>query len=520
MYMQEEDRSARLAREKVVYRYTTALESGDIDTIASLWHKAEHDATLEEMLLETQNFYMNEGLRARTFDADAVAQVLKIVLPTPVVVQEGAVNENGLHGYRQRLPIVQRVSRVSKFIQGLAAVLVVGLILGAFIVLFASRHAGTVDTQGSNTIHWRIVASPDGPQNFSSLFGIAAISASDIWAVGANADQSPDSYQPFPRGTQALIEHWNGSQWRIVPSPKIGTQGNFLFALAPISPTNIWAVGEYTNSSNSTLDKTLVEHWDGSHWSIVPSPSPASNGNQLDAISVVSPDNIWAVGSSVETNKQQHTLVEHWNGSTWQVVASPNIQPQYDVLGGITAISANNIWAVGEAYGTRLQTLVEHWNGSTWSIVSSPNPGKYDDILTGMTAISANNIWSVGQAGYTSYKTNIKTLVEHWDGKQWSVVPSPSTGKYHDILLAVTAISANNIWATGWSATNPGATNWQPVVEHWDGKQWSIVASPHAGISRYVEGMTAVPGTNQLWVVGGTILNKSNEHSLTEIGTF
>ncbi|HLJ32777.1 MAG TPA: hypothetical protein VKU38_03955 [Ktedonobacteraceae bacterium] len=517
MYTQEENRSTRLAREKDVYRYTTALESGDIDTIAILWHKAEHDAALESMLLETQTFYMNEGMRAKAIDADVAAQVLETVLPAPVAVQEGAVSGNGLHGYR-RLQVVRRVSRVGKFVQSLAAVLIVGVILGGFLVLFASRHAGTVDTQGNNAIHWRIVPSKDGPQSFSSLLGIAALSANDVWAVGANADQSPDSYQPFPKGTQGLIEHWNGSQWQIVPSPKIGTQGNLLFAIAPISSTNIWAVGEYANSNNPTMDKTLVEHWNGTQWHIVPSPNPAPNGNQLDAISVVTPNDIWAVGSSFESNNQQHTLIEHWNGSQWRAVPSPNIQPRYNVLASITAISANDIWAVGEADSNKLQTLVEHWNGSQWSIVASPNPGEYGNILGGMAAISANNIWAVGQANYTNQR--IQTLVEHWDGKQWSVVPSPTEGKYHDFLFSMTAISANNIWAAGWSATNLSATNWQPVVEHWDGKQWSLVASPHAGISRYIEGMISVPGTNQIWMVGGTLLNKNSEHSLTEIGEF
>ncbi len=520
MYTQEENRSTRLAREKDVYRYTTALESGDIDTIAILWHKAEHDATLEGMLLETQTFYMNEGVRAKAIDADIAAEVLETVLPSPVAVQEVAVNGNKLHDYRRRRLPMRRVGRVGKFVQSLAAVLIVSLILGGFLVLFASRHAGTVDTQGNKDIHWRIVPSQNGPQSFSSLFGIAALSSSDVWAVGANADQSPDSYQPFPRGTQGLIEHWNGSQWQIVPSPKIGTQGNFLFGIATISSTNIWAVGEYANSNNPTLDKTLVEHWDGKQWHIIPSPNPAPNGNELYAISVVSPDDIWAVGSMINVSADQLTLIEHWNGSQWQVVSSPNIQTKYNVLASITAISANNIWTVGEADSNKLQTLVEQWDGSTWSIVASPNPGKYGNILGGVTAISANNIWAVGQANYTGQTGRVQTLVEHWNGTQWDVVPSPSTGKYHNILLGVTAIAANNIWAIGWSATNPGATNWQPVVEHWDGKQWSIVASPHAGISRYIEGMTAVPGMNQLWLVGGTLLNKNAEQSLTEIGTF
>ncbi len=531
MYTQEEVRSARLAREKQVYRYTTALETGDIDTIASLWYKAEYDATLESMLLETHTVYMNEGARAVATDKELAAQVLENMLLTPVAVQEETGNGNELHGlHRHRSLMPRRISRVGALAQSLVAVLVVGLIVSGFLVLFAARHAGTVSTGtktiNTKTINWRVVGSPNGPQSYSELYGVAVISANDVWAVGANADVSLESYGSFlPRGIQTLIEHWNGSQWQIVPSPNIGTQGNFLDGVAAISSNNVWAIGMYANSSHPTLDKTLIEHWDGTQWSIVPSPNPGPKGNRLNAITVVSPDDIWSAGSADDQNANQQTLIEHWNGSQWQEVSSPKIPPKYDalggVIGGVTAISSNNIWAVGEAYtgNTRFLALVEHWDGSKWSIVPSPNPGNYGSALSGVTAISANNIWAVGQTD-TSQTSGIQTLVEHWNGMQWSVVPSPNIAKVGNLFFAVTAISANNIWAAGVAATRLNGPDSQPLVEHWNGTKWSIVPSPHSGISRLIQYITWVPGTNHLWVVGSTLLNKNEEQTLTEIGTF
>lgn len=527
MYRQEENRSARLAREKHVYRYTTALETGDIDTIASLWHKAEHDATLERMLLETQSFYMNEGARAVAIDKELAAEVLESTLLTPVSipVQEKIeiINEHSGSNRHYRLPKMQRVSQVGAFVQSLVAVLVVGLILGGFLVLFASRHGATVGSSTKN-ISWGVVASLDGQQSHNTLFDVAAVSASDVWAVGATSDQSPDMFTTqIPTGTQALIEHWNGSQWQIVPNPKVGTQGNLLNSVAAISASNIWAVGNYSNSSNPSQNKTLIEHWDGTQWSVVASPNPGMNNDELSAISVVSPDDIWAVGTLIESNAQQHALIEHWNGSQWQAVSSPGIQQKFDFLNSVTAIASNNIWASGfsaDSKFTNVQTLIEHWNGSQWQIMSSLNPGRSDNILEAVTAVSANNIWAVGQANYTGQTGRVQTLVEHWNGTQWSVVASPSAGKFHDMLFSVTAITTNNIWALGLTATNQNASTWQPLIEHWDGTQWSIVASPQAGISRNIEGMTSVPGTNQLWVVGGTLLNTDKEQTLTEIGTF
>jgi hypothetical protein len=72
-------------------------------------------------------------------------------------------------------------------------------------------------------------------------------------------------------------------------------------------------------------------------------------------------------------------LIEHWNGHTWQIVPSAN-------LGGLTCFSLNDVaavphdeddvWAVGNAFGApgSTVTLIEHWNGQTWRVVPSPTP--------------------------------------------------------------------------------------------------------------------------------------------------
>src|SRR5207248_11048139 len=62
---------------------------------------------------------------------------------------------------------------------------------------------------------WRIVKSPNGSLPNSYLIGVAAIARNDVWAVGL-------SYTKGLSQAQALIEHWNGSQWSVVPSPRPG----------------------------------------------------------------------------------------------------------------------------------------------------------------------------------------------------------------------------------------------------------------------------------------------------------
>src|SRR5258708_39542510 len=50
-------RQRRLDREKAAYRYTTALDQGDIDTIATVLQQAERDPELEQMILEIHEAY-------------------------------------------------------------------------------------------------------------------------------------------------------------------------------------------------------------------------------------------------------------------------------------------------------------------------------------------------------------------------------------------------------------------------------------------------------------------------------
>ena len=109
------------------------------------------------------------------------------------------------------------------------------------------------------------------------------------------------------------------------------------------------------------------------------------------------------------------------SSGTSKVVPSPNAGLALS-LRGVTALSASDIWAVGDSLSNRSggrQTLIEHWNGSTWSIVPSPtNPGAVSSELSGVTALSASDVWALGGVGNG-------TLIEHWNGTRWSVVKSP-----------------------------------------------------------------------------------------------
>ena len=123
--------------------------------------------------------------------------------------------------------------------------------------------------------------------------------------------------------------------WARVPSPNADSSeaNNDLLSIAPIATDDVWAVGVRGL-------RTLTMHWDGVAWSVVPSPTPGGNAD-LAGVVAVAPDDVWAVGGRVDRQENAiQTLVEHWDGTAWSVVDSGNKGP-----------SDNHLWAVTAAPG-------------------------------------------------------------------------------------------------------------------------------------------------------------------------
>lgn len=328
---------------------------------------------------------------------------------------------------------------------------------------------------------WKIVSSPNvGSGTYGNrLNAVAVVSANDVWAVG---------FSPHPSGTplyirQTLTEHWDGKHWSVVPSPNpAGKTYVVLNGVDALSASDVWAVGHAGDPSSAPL-QTLTLHWDGASWGIVPSPSPGTyNGNVLNAVSAVSSNDVWAVGwyQSGPTGQEGGALTMHWDGTSWTVIPNPSRW----TLHGVAAISSNDVWAVGE------QSIL-HWDGTSWSTVSfPPPPGDSYQILRGISAVSANDIWAVGysQSAYF-YGYRYAPLTYHWDGYRWSLVPN--AGGLDEFLHAVTAIAANDAWAVG----DNGQT------QHWDGATWSRVAAPFPGLGGRFNGVAAA-SAGDVWAVG------------------
>jgi hypothetical protein len=332
-----------------------------------------------------------------------------------------------------------------------------------------------------NGTNWSIASTLNNGIGDNILNGVSGSGSNDVWEVG---------YYAFGTWKQTLIEHWNGIEWSIVPSPNTNNRLNELNGVVAISATNAWAVG--SASSGNALDQiTLTLHWDGTAWSIVPSPSPGTLGlNSLYAAAANSANDVWAVGSFTNTGKFAQTLALHWDGTSWSVIPSANVPGDNNELYGVVALGPDNVWAVGyhgnAAFG--FLTLIEHWNGSTWSIVSSPSPFS-DDILRAVSASGATDIWSVGRSRNPStFRTS--GLTEHWDGNAWSQVIGLQAED--SALYGVAAVALGDAWAVG---DLTGLT----LIGHWDGSNWSVFASPE--VTGRLLAATAITPCD-VWAVG------------------
>jgi hypothetical protein len=309
-----------------------------------------------------------------------------------------------------------------------------------------------------------------------------------------------------------LAEHFDGNRWTAFPLPNVGVQENCLMAVSMPSAGRAWAVGYFVNGKFQ--QQTLIEHFDGSVWSVVPSPSPGALENILYGVAAISDSDVWAVGAQQDSNGLWHTLTERWNGSAWSVVNAFDAGVNGNQFYAVKALASNNVYAVGQQAGAGFpsQSLIEHWNGSTWTAVSSPADAA-SVLPLGVTA-TATSLTSVGEqetdtAPYTTY-------VAAGASGSLSIQTTPNTGAGENDLFAAATAADGSTWAVGWDI-NTTSGNHDPLILQGINGVWSVVSSPPfvAGSDSGFAAITAIPGGG-LWAVGVTASAKSNYSTLIE----
>ena len=318
-------------------------------------------------------------------------------------------------------------------------------------------------------------ASTGQPSLSEDLLGVSCTSATFCMAVG---DTSPGS----PSATTTLTERWDGATWTVVPSPDEGSGDNSLSGVSCASPVLCLAVG----TAVAGTDQSLVEQWNGSAWSIDPS---ADNGltqpNSLAAVSCPTTTFCAAVGSASNGEANQG-LVEHWNGSTWTIVPSPDTSPSEAYsLGGVSCTSPSAC----EATGTQFET----WDGTAWSFAAAQDAAS---APLGISCASVTVCAAVG-AGYT---IDMRYVPGYWevaaDGGIFSFGDAPyfgSMGGQH-LNAPIVAMAATPDHRGYWEVAADGG-----VFNFGDAEFFG--SAGNLALNKPIVGMAATPDGGGYWLV-------------------
>src|SRR5882724_8791793 len=139
-------------------------------------------------------------------------------------------------------------------------------------------------------------------------------------------------------------------------------------------------------------------------------------------------------------------------------------------LNSVTAISANDVWAVGNGTDSEdadnTDPAFEHWDGNQWTLVPGERTLEDQEILAGSDAVGPDDVWAVGSVGQR-FMDDRQIEIQHWDGNSWSFVSADQVS-INNVLDGVAAVSSNDVWAVGSKEVGGGSRD-HSLIEHWDG---------------------------------------------------
>ncbi len=300
---------------------------------------------------------------------------------------------------------------------------------------------------------WRIIPSPSPGLFKSELVAIDGTASDDLWAVGYTEELNDE--------THTLALHWDGTAWQTIPSPNPYAVDNWLTDVVAVAPDNVWAVGWGRDGITDTdFTQPLFLHWDGADWTPVSAPQIENADHHLAAIDANGANDIYAVGnySYYDENLDDEfvlTLILHYDGANWTIISSPNPATHSNGLAAVETIAANDVWAVG-AYtpqnSNSPRTLTLHWDGASWNVIASPNPAPNSNTLVGIKAFGSSELYTVGTI---FYPTQVQSLALRGNGNAWHQETTPITNEVGHYLSGIDGVAASDLWAVG-RRYNPG----------------------------------------------------------------
>jgi hypothetical protein len=273
-----------------------------------------------------------------------------------------------------------------------------------------------------------------------------------------------------------------------------------------------WAGGYTINWPNPNRDQILLEHWNGSGWNVRATPATTGPDSAIRGMASTARNDVWAVGGTGDfTGSTSQPFAMHWNGSSWALIPTPSFA--FAELESVAARTKTNAWTSG-ANGAG--GLLEHWNGSTWS-ASAGAPGS--GFLSAVAYVPHGTVWAVGTSSDPNTGATT-TFAEHRVGGTWvrTPTPNPLDTDSDDVnqLDGVTALSPNDAWAVGTVGNEDTGVPYWSFILHWNGSKWHRVASPSPDPRGDPLSAVLARGTNDVWAAGYGIETGIKTHAVVE----
>ena len=201
---------------------------------------------------------------------------------------------------------------------------------------------------------------------------------------------------------------------------------------------------------------------------------------------------------------------------SWDLSSHPSASGRTQNFRAAVATGVNDVWAIGYSFDVvggafEFRTLAQHWNGSTWTTVPTPDvetaPAK--DLIFDADAAGPDDIWAVGISATAPGNPSSKPLVLHWNGTAWSIVPVP--GAPQGASLSTVTADGNSVWAAG-EKYNPLSGYWQPFIVRLQGGAWTEVPLLGSALNPPPTGCkVASDGTLWRWEPGGLTIGRHGD---------
>lgn len=309
---------------------------------------------------------------------------------------------------------------------------------------------------------WRSTGLPTPPAGRSTLLGAVAADgpAHDAWSVGSLENLDTGNQRP-------VVYSWDGQRWEPLSLPGADRRiFDFLYTVAGTASDDVWVAGE---GGRRRVEDGLLLHWDGTSWQ----RSPGIREDSLVVTSMSAPkaDDVVAAGYYFVDVWYTRPFLERWDGTAWKNMNVPALggTKAANRLSAVSVVGPDDIWAVGTTTPhARTSGIIDHWNGKRWTVSSFVVPGYANVQLYGVSFAGPNDGWLVGSAAQG--KTSL-LFAARWTKQGWQTKTLGKSDVGYAELSGVSTASPDRAYAVGYQFHHRKTVH--PLIYTWNGKTWS-----------------------------------------------